>query len=275
MRFAFALVLAACALLLAGCMGGGRDGSPENAAAGNGSGDAGQEAAAQPQGEPPVAPQAPEPETAGKSGSAAAAKPEYINYCYATYWKGTLSGAGRNRFDYDRCGDYNYSMKIDVTFSMPFDLAAYLAGKDFNFMDCPGLPEGAANGSRDISIAGNFRSVREITSQVENTVDRRPDRQSTSSGMMYISRPYGLAFAAYPRQDARAAASGAKAYPHLVASRCTWEGGVQVQGYGEALISGAEAGGFAVSDDMRSVSGTWAMNGTLAGNYTLEQAGLR
>ena len=265
MRLAYAAILVCFSLLLAGCLGS-EPAKPENASVGDGL-----PAAAQyqePLAFPPEIPQAPAPAALPEAASNAT-KPAYVNYCYPTYWKGALKGAGGNEFDYNRCGDYNYSMEINVIFTVPFDLAAYLAGKDFNFKDCPGLPAGSANGSRDISIDGSFQSAREITSTIENTVDRRPDRQTSSSGAMYISWPYGLAFATYPRQDAEAVASGKKIYPHLVVDRCTWEGGFRVRGYDEALIFGAESGSFAVSENMRTVAGKWAMDGKLAGNYTL------
>jgi len=271
MRYSFALLLLAFSLLFAGCLGS-EPAKPANESAGNGLPVAAQYQ--EPLALPPEIPQAPAPETqptALPKSASNATKPDYVDYCYPTYWKGTLMGTGRNDFDYNRCGEYNYSMEINVVFTVPFDLAAYLAGKDFNFNDCPELPVGAANGSRDVSIDGSFKSAREITSQVENTVDRKPDMQTTSNGAMYISLPYGLAFATYPRQEAQAVASGAKIYPHLVADRCTWEGGFRVQGYDEALIFGAESGGFAVSENMRTVAGKWAMNGALAGNYTLER----
>ncbi len=270
MRFAFAALslLVAVSLLLTGCIGGSAPAAP----VGNGS--AGASAVQEEQ--QPVLPQAPEappatvPAVVKKNGSSAA-KPAYVNYCYPTYWKGTLNGSGHNDFYSDRCGDYNYSMEIDVVFTVPFDLAAYLARKDFNFNDCPGLPAGAANGSRDISIDGHFQSTRTITTPVAGSVDRRPDLQTASSGAMYISWPYGLAFATYPRQDAKAAQSGAKKYPHMVVDRCTGENIIQTQGYDEAFLSGADAGGFASSSDMKTISGIWAMNGTVAGNYTLER----
>jgi len=270
MRLAFAAVLVCFSLLLAGCIGS-EPAKPENASIGDGLPAAAQHQ--EPLALPPEIPQAPAPVAPPSAlpNATGMAKPAYANYCYPTYWKGTLAGTGHNDFDYNRCGEYNYSMGIDVVFTVPFDLAAYLAGKDFNFNDCPGLPAGAANGSRDISMDGSFRSAREITSTVENTVDRQPDMQTTSSGAMYISLPYGLAFATYPRQDAEAVSSGAKKYPHLVADRCTWEGGFRVQGYDEAVIFGAESGGFAVSENMRTVSGKWAMDGNVAGNYTLER----
>ena len=262
MRFAFAALslLVASLLLLSGCTG-----SAPAAPVGNGSANI---SAAQDE-QLPALPQAPEapPAVVKKNGSAA--KPAYVNYCYPTYWKGTLNGTRHNDFYFDRCGDYNYSMEIGVVFTVPFDLAAYLAGKDFNFNDCPGLPSGAANGSRDISIDGHFQSTRTITTPVANSVDKRPDTVATSSGAMYISWPYGLEFATYPRQDAKAAQSGAKKFPHLVADRCTGENIVQTLGYDEAFLSGADAGSFAVSGDMKEITGTWAMNGTVAGNYTL------
>ena len=269
MRCAFAAILIAFSLLLSGCIGSGEP-APS---AGNESGLAAPgERAQAPQ---PEMPQAPLPDAAWKNGSAPAAsnaaRPDYVNYCYPTYWKGTLEGSGRNNFDYSRCGDYNYSMEISVIFTVPFDLAAYLAGKDFNFNDCPGLPAGAANGSRDISIDGSFSSTREITSQAANVVDRKPDMQTASSGNMYISWPQGLVFATYPRQDAQAVASGAKKYPHMIVDRCTWSNGLQTQGYDEAVIFGADGRGVADPGGMRTITGKWAMNGTLAGNYTLER----
>ena len=266
MRYAIALLLLASTLLLAGCLGS-EPAKPANASVGD-------EIAVpaqyqEPPALPPEIPQAPSPVAPPAAGNAT--KPEYVNYCYPTYWKGTLVGTGHNDFDYNRCGEYNYSMEINVVFTVPFDLAEYLAGKDFNFKDCPGLPAGAANGSRDISIDGSFQSAREITSLVENTVDRRPDMQTSSSGAMYISWPYGLAFATYPRQDAQAVSSGAKIYPHLVVDRCTWEGGFQVRGFDEAVVFGAESGGFADSENMRTIVGKWAMDGNVVGNYTLER----
>jgi len=128
------------------------------------------------------------------------------------------------------------------------------------------VPEGAANGSADISIGGSFRSERRITSPASGFVDRVPDRQTTSSGAMYLRQPYGLVLAAYPRN---ASQGGAGSYPHMVVDRCTWGDNTWIQGFDEALLDGAEAGNFSYSADMRTVSGLWAMNGTLAGNYTL------
>jgi len=133
------------------------------------------------------------------------------------------------------------------------------------------MPTGAANGSRDISIDGRFNSTREITSNITNRFERMPDTASTSTGAMYISQPYGLVFASYPRQHAQVSARGKIEYPHLVPARCTWGGGIQVLGYDEVLVLGADAGGFSMSGDMLTVRGKWAMNGTLAGNYTLER----
>ncbi len=278
MRFSNTLILASFSflfLLIAGCIGGSGAGKSGSAIPlGNDSGAGILENQAQTQ--QPDVPQETVPEGATANASAPAPPrnatvPAYVNYCYPTYWKGTLNGTGHNFFEYDRCGDYDYSMNISVVFTVPFDLAAYLARKDFNFNDCPGMPTGAANGSRDISIDGRFNSARKITSKVMNRQDRRPDAETSSSGAMYISQPYGLALATYPRQDAQAAASGAARYPHMVVDRCTWENGLQVLGYDEAMLLGADAGGFALSGGMKTITGIWAMNGTLAGNYTLER----
>ena len=272
MRFEFAALLIAFSLLLAGCIGSGEPAKSENGTSiGNGSGIAAQEepsAAQQPEEPPAPAPEAATPGETAKPKAGNATKPDYTNYCYTTYWKGMLNGTGRNYLEFDRCGNYNYSMEISVAFTVPFDLAAYLAGKDFNFNDCPGMPLGAANGSRDISIDGNFRSVREITSQVVNRVDRLPDMQTSSDGALYISQPSGLVFATYPRQGAQGHEGK---YPHMVVDRCTWEDGILARGYDEAMLFGKNDGGFALSGDMRTVSGRWAMNGTLAGNYTLDR----
>jgi len=103
---------------------------------------------------------------------------------------------------------------------------------------------------------------------VTGSVDRSPDRVDTSSGAMYISQPYGLALATYPRQQAQNASWRP---PHMVLDRCTWDRGIQTLGYDEAVLLGADAGGFSYSSDMRSISGKWAMNNTLPGNYTLER----
>ncbi|MFA5929871.1 MAG: hypothetical protein WC861_03225 [Candidatus Micrarchaeia archaeon] len=274
MRFASAipLLFAACALLLAGCIGEpAKPGGAPLAGNGSVSGLASQEP---PPPQPPGVPQPIEPEAGGKNGSAkagaaagSAEKPNYTNYCYPTYWRGVLNGTGRNDLEFDRCGSYNYSMEIQVAFTVPFDLAAYLAGKDFNFMDCPGVPEGAANGSRDISSGGRFSSSRGITSQVEKRVDRLPDMQTSSNGELHVSQPHGLSLSSYPRNDERNRAG----YPHMVVDRCTWENGILVRGYDEAVLAGADAGGFALQGGMRSVSGLWSMDGALAGNYTLER----
>ncbi|MFA6328513.1 MAG: hypothetical protein WCY41_03635 [Candidatus Micrarchaeia archaeon] len=289
MRFEFAALLLTFSLLLAGCIGnGGTTGSASIIPAGNGSAVAGQGEAspAQPAEagtEMPVAPSGGQPAvlpngtSEGANASAPAAPPgnatanatpAYVDYCYPTYWKGMLEGSAHNGIENGRCGDYNYSMEISVRFTVPFDLAAYLEGKDFNFKNCPNLPAGAENGSRDMSIDGRFNSTRTITSPISGLIDMRPDTQVTSEGAMYISEAYGLEFAAYPRQDADAVANGEKQYPHLVASRCTWEDGIDVRGYDEAVLLGADAGG---SNGDRVVSGKWTMNGTMAGNYTLER----
>ena len=268
MRFAipFAALLIAFSLLLAGCAGSG--GAPSNGLApqGNASNASAKEPT-YPSAQPGGAPGLPQG-NASPAATGNAPRPAYVNYCYPTYWKGGLRGTGHSEYGYDRCGNYDYGTEISVLFTMPYDLAAYLSGKDFNFNDCPGVPAGAANGSRDISIDGSFRSERNITSQVTGIVDRNPDRETTSSGAMYISQPYGLVFASFPRQNA--SGSGGT-YPHLVVSRCTWGGNVQIQGYDEAAILGAGAGGFSFSSDMREVSGKWAMNGTVAGTYVLER----
>ncbi|MCX6770843.1 MAG: hypothetical protein NTX79_02195 [Candidatus Micrarchaeota archaeon] len=196
----------------------------------------------------------------------------YVNYCYPTYWKGRLSGFGHNNLSIERCGEYNYSMEISVIFTMPFDLAAYLRGEDFNFLDCPGISEAAQNGSGDISIDGNFRSERKITSNVSGIVDRNPDAISTSSGAFYVSQPYGrLAIATFPRASAQAARDGKATYPHLVASRCTWENGLHVTGIDEAALYGADWEGFALSQDNRTIYGRWGINNTDVGNYTLSR----
>jgi hypothetical protein len=190
----------------------------------------------------------------------------YVNYCYTTYWKGTLEGTGRNNASHDKCGEYDYSMKIDVQFTMPFDLAAYLAGKDFNFMDCPSLPAGAANGSRDISIGGNFKSERNITSKITRMEEWLPDSSTASSGALYVSQPLGLMLSTYPRNETQGKTMN---YTHMVVARCTWGNYVQIGGYDKALLFGAEAGNFSYSKDMKAVSGMWAMNGTAAGAYSL------
>ena len=214
-----------------------------------------------------VAPQQVAPEK-NESTNVHVAAPPYVDYCYKTYWKGTLLGSGRNYFEYDRCGDYGYNMAIDVLFSVPFDLAAYLDGKDFNFNDCPSLPEGVANDGGKNIIYGSFRSERIITTYVNKTVDRWPDRQSTSTGALYIGMPHGLAFTTYPQA---AAQNAARNYPHMMSARCTWGANVQANGYDEALLFGSESGNFSYDSTTRVVRGKWAMNNTVSGIYTISR----
>jgi len=265
MRYEFAVLLA-FALLLAGCVGSAPV-KPGPAAP------AGGEGSVVPIPEPQPLPPAAEPEAEKKNESAPsqagnATAPAYVNYCHPTYWKGTLSGTAHNDYYYNRCGEYDYSVEISVRFTVPFDLAAYLARKDFNFNDCPGMPPGAADGSRDMSIDGKFNSTRTITSQVTNRLDRMPDTETTSTGALYVSQPYGLALATYPRQQAQNASWKP---PHLVLDRCTWDRGIQTLGYDEAVLLGADAGNFSFSSSMREVFGMWVMNNTVAGTYALER----
>ena len=276
MRFANALPLIAFALLLAGCAG---NGGPQAQAGAHDGGNYGTVAAQYGPGlkEPEYGPQETAPDTAKNNSSQGAiavaavnsTKQNYTDYCYTTHWKGTLNGTGGNYPEYNRCGNYNYSMDMQMEFAVPFDLAAYLAGKDFNFNDCPGMPYADAGGIGDISSGGSFSSVRKITSDVINRKDRLPDSETVSNGGLYASlRDGGIALASSPRSDAQ---NSDGKYPHLVADRCTWENGILVGGYYEAILFGADGGGFAYSSGMKSIYGKWAINGKLAGNYTLER----
>jgi len=271
MKFAvFALALAVF-LFMAGCAGS--DSAPKGSAAGQGQISGGPSVPTPVQPEPatgPVGVQAGNGTgTQGAAPPAPVPKPAYVDYCYPTYWEGNMSGIAHNSFYQDRCGEYDYLMGINVKFTMPFDLAAYLEGKDFNFMDCDGVPEAAKNGSGDISIDGSFKGYREITTQVTGIVDRRPDTTTSSQGPLYLSEGYGLSVATYPRKDAQAASQGKKAYPYLVVDRCTWENGISTTGFGHATLFGANWGNVTVSSNGRMVEGSWGVNGTVAGGYLL------
>ena len=153
---------------------------------------------------------------------------------------------------------------------MPFDLAAYLAGKDFNFNNCP-MPEGSENGSADISIGGNFRSEGEITSEVGKATYWMPDHQTSSNGAIYAAWPHGplakLALATHPRKEMQ---DKTRNYTNIVVARCTsLVGGVQIRSHNEALLFGAENVNASYTGDKLEISGRWTTNGTLAGNYTL------
>jgi len=265
-----AIVLSFC-LVAPGCAGA-NGGAQAGALAENGS-----------LGEPAAAPAESQPEAvqpaAGGTNASAARRishtpgyqpAPYANYCYTTYWKGQLLGKGHQGFYPDRCGEYDYSMNISVIFTMPFDMGAYLRGEDFNFMDCPGVPQAAKNGSGDISIDGSFKSEREVISKASGIVDRSPDTISTSSGALYISGgEQGLGIAVYPN----ATGNGKRTMqPHLVASRCTWENGLQLVGMDRATLYGAGWGSFAFSQDGRIVAGLWGINNTVAGTYALSRA---
>lgn len=190
-------------------------------------------------------------------------QPPYVNYCYETYWRGTLFGNAHNDFYDDLCGTYDYSAAIDVTFALPYDLEAYMNGTDFNFADCPGV-EG------DRSARGRFNSTRQITSAVEGMVDRRPDNNVGSSGVLYAwPSTGGLAIASYPQYDWQAALDGGK-YPHMIAGRCTWERGIQTYGNDSVLLYASTAsplkggGGFA---------GRWGIGSMEMGDFTLMRTG--
>jgi len=264
---AIAIMLSFC-FIAQGCAGQGASAGalPQNGSL--------NESAAAPAESQPAAVQPP----AGETNGSAAQKPAhtadyrpapYVNYCYTTYWKGQLLGKGHQGFYPDRCGEYDYSMNISVIFTMPFDMGAALRGEDFNFNDCPGVPQAAKNGSGDISIDGSFKSEREITSKATGIVDRSPDTISTSSGALYISSgEQGLLIATFPNATGNGKRAG---QPHLVASRCTWENGIQVVGMDQATLYGADWGSFSFSQDGRAVDGLWGINNTVAGSYALSR----
>lgn len=216
---------------------------------------------------PPEKPQAPEPFIPFE-GEFAAPSQEYSGYCSPTHWIGALEGAGHNQYENGYCGEYDYAVKISVQFAVPFDMAAYLAGEDFDFGRC--YPR-SADGIPDISIDGIFRSERNITSAVSKEEFWRPDRQTLSNGAIYAVRSGGQ-MAIVPYIGAK---TGGKkgGYAHLVAIRCTsLNGYFETGGYDEAMLLGEKDGGFAASSDSKTLRGRWTMNGTLMGNYTLIRA---
>jgi hypothetical protein len=189
-------------------------------------------------------------------------QPQYVNYCYETYWRGTLSGNAHNDFAADGCGSYDYSATIGVAFALPYDLEAYMNGTDFNFADCPGV-EG------DKSARGRFNSTRQITSAVEGMVDRRPDNTATSSGLLYAwLSSGGLALSSYPQYDWQAARDGGN-YPHLIAGRCTWERGIQTYGNDSVLLYASTASPLGSG----GIVGRWGIGSMEMGNFTLSRAG--
>jgi hypothetical protein len=245
-------------LLLAGCAG---ESKPE---AGSAQPAIMPSAPKQPVGtaQPPAAPSE-EPSNPQPEGAHEWQRPQYVNYCYETYWRGTLSGSAHNDFATDGCGTYDYSATIDATFALPYDLEAYMNGTDFNFADCPGV-EG------DKSARGRFNSTRQITSEVEGMVDRRPDNTVTSNGVLYawLSRG-GLALATYPQEDWKAALAGGK-YPHIVAGRCTWENGIQTYGNDSVLLYSSSASSLQGS---RGIAGRWGIGSMEMGSFALYRAG--
>ncbi len=225
---------------------------------------------------PPAAPDEPSAQPSGETAENISAapiaplqQPTYVNYCYPTFWRGSLEGRGHNDFSNDGCGNYDYSVKIDVVFTMPFDMAAYLNGTDFNFNDCPGISPAAQEGTGDISMGGSFTSVRAITSTVTGMVDKRPDNVATSSGALYTSLDSGIMLSSFPQSDRLASLDGKK-YPHIVPGRCTWENGIYTHGDDSVILYMGTVKPLPFQGG-RSIGGKWGVGSREMGNFTLSR----